>query len=160
MGLPRTWLKRCLGGSSHVLLLEADINLPFLFKLHQNLHTHYRDVMSAWLRDGTSCQVQDVFFSSIFSPNRTQIWLLFKSYQVAALILAVTLLGHYRLHLCTFLVGRNDSLLPGSQRSWVPPRVRSADMGCRAGFCIKMTSRGAQVRGGGMEIHLKCILCL
>lgn len=45
LGLLRKWLKRCLGGSSDVLLLEADINLPFWFKPRQNLHTHYRDVM-------------------------------------------------------------------------------------------------------------------
>lgn len=62
LGLLRKWLKRCLGGSSNVLLLEADINLPFWFKPRQNPHTHYRDGMGGCLRDGYSCQIQDFFF--------------------------------------------------------------------------------------------------
>lgn len=45
LGLLRKRLKRCLGGSRDVLLLEVDINLPFWFKPHQNPHTHYRDGM-------------------------------------------------------------------------------------------------------------------
>lgn len=113
---------------------------------------HDREAICSW--QGTWLEVQHAkyYLSCVFSPNEISAWILFKSYQVVACILAETLHCHPNLLFCALLLYRFESACCGGSRwfwaqpTWAPLKweVRPASAASRSALsendfcCVQM----------------------